>query len=142
MQILVLGLCLAAAFVHGASSQLVPESVVTTLIEQDNSTQKYKRQTTTQLQCVSNRLEPLCPNASQLQLHKYRLMPQTHPGLRHKYLHFTVPTVIVNAAMLLTMHTMNVVPTAVLQLVLKHSILVCVEQTRMETYATNSMAMV
>ena len=57
MQILVLGLCLALAFVHGASSQLVPESVVTTLIEQDNSTQKYKRQTTAQLQCVSNRLD-------------------------------------------------------------------------------------
>ena len=57
MQILVLGLCLAVAFIHGASSQLVPESVVTTLIEQDNSTQKYKRQTTAQLQCVSNRLD-------------------------------------------------------------------------------------
>ena len=57
MQIFVLALCFAVALLHGASSHLVTESVVTRLIENDNSTQKYKRQTDDQLQCVSNRLD-------------------------------------------------------------------------------------
>ena len=138
--------CFATELFHGASSHLVPNAIVTTPIEEDRAVQKYKRDANAQRQCVSNRLDAIFQgNTSNfVSLCKsIAVGPQIDPSNPTSAQAQIIPIyrIYCISALLLMMHTEFVVFTAVFHLVVKHSMLVCVERMRMETNATNSMVM-